>query len=170
MLEIEIVLQNKATAFLYPDTLNTTEEPPRKFLAIHAIDGDYNIGSSGGGYEGLNCASTSYTKQYRHLQYLRINVQTVGFIAAVKLHLRDGHRRQVWQHRLTVSLGNDTDPDSTIQCGTKAYNADRDGQSPIFICLKSAQFIWVFLRRSRYPVQVCEVQAFKGHICSHFSQ
>lgn len=168
VLPLEIVLQNAASAVLYPNIFTTKEVPPRKSVAVNAIDGENNIGFSGTGNGILNCASTADNRVWRKLQYLRINLQRVDFIAAVRLHLRDGLNRQKWQNGLSVRVSNTTDLNSAHQCGSNLYNADRDGQSPVFVCLKSATFIWAVVSRRNIPVQVCEVQAFNGRFVSAF--
>ena len=130
-----------------------------------AIDGDNRKGRAGGSEEEiLKCASTSLKQKSlsNPVKHLLIRMERAEYISYVRLHLRDGLRRQHLQNGLTVSVGNSPDIQHASSCGNKAYNAVRHGQSPFFICMNSAQYIWIVLRNSGLPLQVCEVRAYSG--------
>ena len=130
-----------------------------------AIDGDNRKGRAGGLQEELlKCASTSMKQESRNnpVKHLLVRMERAEYISYVRLHLRDGLRRQQLQNGLTVSVGNSTDIQHALSCGNEAYNAVRHGQSPFFICMNSAQYIWIVLRNSLWALQVCEVRAYSG--------
>ena len=133
--------------------------------AANAIDGRTNIGESGA-VTVLNCASTKSARQWRKLQYLQIDLQRPYSIAAIRLHLRDGEHRRRWQNGLVVIVSNSTIGSSQTNVGTQcgvAYNPSELGQSPLFPCWASGRYVYAALRhRAAYPVQVCEMQIFKG--------
>ena len=135
--------------------------------AANAIDGRTNIGQSGSNTV-LNCASTkdSWPRHSRKwLQYLQIDLQRQYSVAAVTLHLRDGEDRQKWQNGLIVTVSNSTIDINQASAGSKcgsAYDAERFGQSPVFTCSNTGRYIYATLRDSPYPLQVCEMQIFKG--------
>ena len=150
----------KTWAKLHPDTFSSNNQYAE---AANAIDGRTNIGESGA-ITVLNCASTKHTKKWRQLQYLQIDLQRPYSIAAVRLHLRDGASRQYWQNGLVVSVSNST-IDTTranveTQCG-RTYSF-RSGQSPLFSCWTSGRYVYAVLRNSVSPLQVCEMEIFKG--------
>ena len=149
-------------AKLYPDT---HFESGGYCEAANAIDGRTNIGESGA-VTVLNCASTMSTRQWRNLQYLQIDLQRPYSIAAIRLHLRDGEQRRRWQNGLVVIVSNSTIGRSQTNVGTQcgvAYNPSELGQSPLFPCWASGRYVYAALRhRALYPVQVCEMQIFKG--------
>ena len=151
----------RASAKLYPDRYSHFGQYSS---ASVAIDGDNRKKSSGGSLEEiLKCASTSLTKQsLPPLKYLVITMECEGYVSCVRLHLRDERFRQLHQNGLTVSVSKDLKLSSASQCGNKAYNATDHGQSPLFVCMKRAKYIWIVLRRSPWPLQVCEVQAYDG--------
>ena len=145
-------------AKLYPDTFSKEK---RHSIAANAIDGRTNIGESGR-VTVLNCASTKQPGQVRPLQYLQIDLQRPYSIAAVRLHLRDGKQRQRWQNGLIVTVSNSTiEANDGIQCGV-AYHVARHGQSPLFRCWISARYVYAILRNKSSPLQVCEMQIFRG--------
>ncbi|XP_062498995.1 sushi, von Willebrand factor type A, EGF and pentraxin domain-containing protein 1-like [Corticium candelabrum] len=83
-------------------------------------------------------------------------------ISYVKLHLRDGLKRRRQQNGLTVSVSNSSNIDSATRCSDRAYDASTHGQSPVFVCMNQARYIWVVLRNSPWHLQVCEVRAYTG--------
>ena len=144
-----------ATATLYPDPYTN---------ASNAIDGNTRIGHSGvTGWE--RCASTNIEQRdIVELKYLKIDLENLYYISAIRLHLRDNHKtfsRQSWQNGLTVELINSSSAVKGTQCGS-TYNAARHGQSPSFTCSNTALGILITLRQKREPLQICEVEAFGG--------
>ena len=149
-------------ATLHPDT------DPTGAGAANAIDGQTNIGESGADNVS-KCASTKAFWKQRPLQYLQINLQRPYSIAAIRLHLRDGLSKQKWQNDLIVRVSNSTIDKSSIvgtQCGD-AYDAGRLEQSPLFRCSTPGgyvygQYVYAILKNKAFPLQVCEMQVFKG--------
>ena len=156
----EISLE-RASARLYPDTYAHFDQYSS---ASVAIDGDNRKGSSGGSLEEiLKCASTSLKERSLHsLKYLVITMEREDYVSCVRLHLRDLIYRQLHQNGLTVSVSKYLKLSSASQCGNKVYNATDHGQSPLFVCMKRAKYIWIVLRKSPWPLQVCEVRAYDG--------
>ena len=148
-------------AKLYPDVRIKAGELCK---AENAIDGRTNIGESGK-HTVLNCASTNDlwpNRRQRSLQYLQIDLQRPYSIAAVRLHLRDEEHRQEWQNGLFVKVSNSTlQRAAGTRCGV-AYDATRFGQSPLFTCWTSGRYVYAILKNTLYPLQVCEMQIFKG--------
>jgi hypothetical protein len=143
-------------AKLYPDI---RVKAGKLCKAENAIDGKTNVGEN----NLVNCASTDDlwpNRQYRSLQYLQIDLQRSYSIAAVRLHLRDIRHRQKWQNGLVVNVSNSTLERST-QCG-EAYDWITSGQSPLFSCWTSARYVYAVLQNTIYPLQVCEMQIYKG--------
>ena len=133
--------------------------------ASNAIDGDNREGSSGGTFdEYMKCAIAAFDIQSRinPLKYLKIEMTHEENISYVKLHLRDGLKRRRQQNGLTVSVSNSSNIDSATRCSDKAYDASTHGQSPVFVCMNQARYIWVVLRNSPRHLQVCEVRAYTG--------
>ncbi|XP_062498853.1 CUB and sushi domain-containing protein 3-like isoform X3 [Corticium candelabrum] len=156
-----------AKAELSPDTFTSATNSSRQSSASVAIDGDNRKGRAGGSQEEfLKCASTSMKQKSlsNPVKHLLVRMERAEYISYVRLHLRDGLRRQHLQNGLTVSVGNSPDIQHASSCGNEAYNAVRHGQSPFFICMNSAQYIWIVLRNSRWPLQVCEVRAYSGYM------
>ena len=150
--------EESVKATLYPDTYSHGEVSAK---ADNAIDGRTSIGESVG-VSLLHCASTNDPSQLRPLQYLEIDLGRIYSIAAVRLHLRDGIPRRIGQSGLVVNVRNSTINDASegVQCG-EAYN-DKFEQSPLFSCWKPGRYVYAVLRDSLYPLQVCEMQIFKG--------
>ena len=155
------------TATLYPDTYWVNNAP---CSAAKAIDGRTNIGESGA-VDVLNCAATNTTYKKTGkwntlpLRYLKIDFQRPHSITAIRLHLRDGEFRRKWQNGLVVSVSNTVIQTSRTSVGTQCgspYGRTQFEQSPLFLCRTSGRYIYAVLRNSKYPLQVCEVQIFKG--------
>ena len=154
-----------ASAELSPDTYTYSTNPLRQSSASVAIDGDNRKGHAGGLLEDLlKCASTSMDLKSRTnpLKYLLIKMKSTEYISYVRIHLRDGLMRHRFLNGLTVSVSNSSSIQLASRCGNESYNAIRQGQSPFFICMKSAKNIWIVLRNSPWPLQVCEVRAYSG--------
>ena len=150
------IFLDSASATLSPNTFICGN---RRAEASNAIDGDSREGSSGAGYKYfMKCAITAVGP----LKYLKIRMTREENISYVKLHLRDGLARQEQQNGLTVSVSNSFNIYSATRCSDKAYNASSHGQSPVFVCMNQARYIWVVLRNSRERLQVCEVRAYTG--------
>ena len=155
------------TATLYPDTFS---ENGAFASAANAIDGRTNIGESGQ-VTVENCASTrtkgkrSFQRLLTKLQYLQIDFQRPHSITAVRLHLRDGEWRRMCQEGLVVIVSNiaiqASETSVATQCGSP-YGKTNFEQSPLFLCGTSGRYIYAVLRNSRFPLQVCEMQIFKG--------
>ncbi len=112
--------------------------------------------------ESFMCALTSNRTRKHPMKYLKIEMRSEEYISCVMVHLRDGLTRRMYQDGLTIRVSKTSDVHSATPCGARVYNARHDGQSPVFVCLKQARFIWVVLENSSQPLQVCEVQAYGG--------
>jgi hypothetical protein len=143
------------SADLYPSTLEVQNQLCN---ASNALDGHSNIGESGP--DGVfNCASTSHPLS-NQLQYLQIDLHLQYAIAAVRLHLRDGEVRRKRQRGLVVMVSNNTiGKGGGKECGV--YVSKKE-QSPLFSCWTTARYVYAVLRSEKYPLQVCEMQIFKG--------
>ena len=133
--------------------------------ASNAIDGDNREGSSGGVFDQyMKCAMTGFDIESRRkpLKYLKIEMTREENISYIKLHLRDGLKRRRLQNGLTVSVSNSSNIDSATRCSDRAYDASTHGQSPVFVCMNQARYIWVVLQNSLWPLNVCEVRAYTG--------
>ena len=129
-----------ASAELSPDTFTTSTNSYRQASASVAIDGDNRKGRAGGLLEDiLKCATTSMESRNNPLKYLLIKMKSAEYISYVRLHLRDGLRRQQLQNGLTVSVGNHYNIQHASRCGNGVYKAVRHGQSPFFICMNYGQ-------------------------------
>ena len=94
-----------ASAELSPDTFTTSTNSYRQASASVVIDGDNRKGRAGGLLEDiLKCATTSMESRNNPLKYLLIKMKSAEYISYVRLHLRDGLRRQQLQNGLTVSV------------------------------------------------------------------
>ena len=146
-------------ATLYPDTYSYQG---RYSEAVNAIDGQTNRGESGTDAV-LNCASTKHSGEWRRLQYLQIDLQRPYTIAAIRLHLQEG--RQRWQNGLVVSVSNSTIQPSQTSVGTHCGSPYRPAifrQSTLFPCWSRGRYVYAVLRYTSFPLQVCEIQIFKG--------
>ena len=162
------IFLHSASATLSPNAfsgLNLQTHVFESARASNAIDGDNREGSSGGTFNGyMKCAITDFNIQSRRnpLKYLRIEMAREENISYVKLHLRDGLKRRRQQNGLAVSVSNSSNIDSATRCSDRAYDASNHGQSPVFVCMNQARYIWVVLRNSLWHLQVCEVRAYTG--------
>ena len=152
-------------AFSSPNPQTHVVESAR---ASNAIDGDNREGSSSGSFdEFMKCAiaaadPVASQSEKKPMKYLKIEMTREEDISYVKLHLRDGLNRRKQQNGLTVSVSNSPNVDSATRCSDKVYNASKHGQSPVFVCMNQARYIWVVLRNSLWQLQVCEVRAYTG--------
>ena len=112
--------------------------------------------------ELFKCAMTSLSTKTQSMKYLKIDMRREEYIACVRVHLRMGLEEQIHQNGLTIRVSYTSYVRSATPCSNKVYNARSDGQSPVFVCLKQARFIWVVMENSLQPLQVCEVQAYGG--------
>ena len=152
------IFLHTASATLSPNALIYRNE---RAEASNAIDGDNREGSSGRSFDGLmKCAVTATGRDT--LKYLKIEMTRQEDISYVKLYLRDGLNSRRQQNGLTVSVSNSSNIDSATRCSDKVYDASTHGQSPVFVCMNQARYIWVVLRNSRWHLQVCEVRAYTG--------
>ena len=165
------IFLHAASATLSPNTYskqNPQTHAVEWARASNAIDEDNREGSSGGTFdEFMKCAIAAADPVARQsgkkpMQYLKIEMTREEDISYVKLHLRDGLNRRRQQNGLTVSVSNSDNIDSATRCSDKVYNAYTHGQSPVFVCMNQARYIWVVLPNSPWDLQVCEVRAYTG--------
>ena len=165
------IFLHAASATLSPNTYskqNPQADAVEWARASNAIDEDNREGSSGGTFdEFMKCAiaaadPVASQSGKKPMQYLKIEMTREEDISYVKLHLRDGLNRRLQQNGLTVSVSNSDNIDSATRCSDKVYNASKHGQSPVFVCMNQARYIWVVLRNSPQALQVCEVRAYTG--------
>ena len=125
---------------------------PNKFIhgneqdeASNAFDGDNREGSSGSlPRDYIKCAITVFGP----LMYFKRKMTQEEKISYLRLHLRDVLKRQRQQNGLTVSVSNSSNIDSATRCSDKVYDALTHGQSPVFVCMNQARYIWVAVRNS----------------------
>ena len=152
------IFLHTASATLSPNAFTDGNE---RAEAFNAIDGDNREGSSGWLFnEHMKCAITATGRD--PLKYLKIEMTRKEDTSYVKLHLRDGLYRQRQQNGLTVRVSNSSNIDSATRCSDKVYDAYTHGQSPVFVCMNQARYIWVILRNSLLHFQVCEVRVYTG--------
>ena len=136
-----------------------------KALAGHAVDGQSNIGESGGS-DDQNCAGLVSNSAERPLQYLRVDLGHRQHIYSIRAHLRDGedNPRYKDQGGMVVSI---SDSSSHHSCGSP-YRGN--GQSPKFVCDSSGLHIWMVVKDHAKPLFICEVEVYTGERPTHYTR